>query len=207
MEDQIKALAKRIYECKNCKELGFPPEGLVPEFMLGDWCKAKIWVVGLNPKLQRGKQGSPEGFDSFETYYDRCHDPEFPRFNRRYFNPIQKVFPERLRWGSDVAHTDLVKCASTGKPESYDKLMNICCKFLEEQIKLLKPKLIIANGIEVSEWFRNWGNAKQDTTNIILEFDDFQTSVILSGFMGQMDRYSMLRLKQEITTARLKSCP
>ena len=63
---------------------------------------------------------------------------------------------------------------------------------------MLKPKLIIANGIAVSKWFESRKEVKATDTSVILKFNGFETIVVLSGFIGQMDRYSMARLREDL---------
>jgi uracil-DNA glycosylase len=155
--DSIKDLAKEVYNCEKCEDLGvkrIPDKGLVPEFMVGN-IEAKIWVVGLNPKLRKRQDGIMDPNDSkyFESYLKRSYTFDF---NYGYFKRIKDhVFPEDWKWGEDVAHVDLVKCPSRGIDKSFEKAKDNCCDYLERQIKLLKPKLIIANGIAVSKWFKS----------------------------------------------------
>ena len=199
MKYSIKKLAREVYDCEKCK--GFdriPDKGLVPEFMVGNF-EAKIWVVGLNPKLRKGQEGIMDPNDSkdFDRYFKRIRNFDF---DSPYFKLIKHhVFIEDWEWGDDVAHVDLVKCASRGIDKSFEKAKDNCGDYLERQIKLLKPKLIIANGIAVSKWFKSRKEQKKVTnTSILLKFNGFETFVVLSGFIGQMDRCSMARLREDI---------
>lgn len=199
--DSIKNLAKEVYCCETCKDLGvnrIPHKGLVPEFLVGNF-EAKIWVVGLNPKLRKRQGGiiDPNDSEDFESYLKRSYTFDF---NNGYFKRIKDhVFLEDWEWGRDVAHVDLVKCASREIDKSFEKAKDNCGDYLERQIKLLKPKLIIANGIAVSKWFKSQKEQKKETNTIIrLKFNGFETFVVLSGFIGQMDRCSMARLREDI---------
>jgi len=203
-EDSIKTLAKEVYKCEKCKGLDVsinrtPDTGLVPEFMVGNF-EAKIWVVGLNPKLRKEHDGIMNHNDSkdFESYFKRICN--FDDFDDGYFKRIKDhVFLEDWKWGENVAHVDLVKCASRGIDKSFEKAKDKCCDYLERQIKLLKPKLIIANGIPVSKWFKSRKEQKKVTnTSILLKFNGFETFVVLSGFISQMDRCSMARLREDL---------
>jgi uracil-DNA glycosylase len=199
MKDSIEKLARDVYICENCKGLSVErktDKGLVPEFMVGHF-EAKIWVVSLNPMLKKEHEGlmNPNDAKDFESYvkrsynFDFDHHPFFKRIKRR-------IFPEDWEWGVDVAHVDLVKCGSREIKKKYEKAKDNCCGYLEQQIKLLKPKLIIANGIAVSKWFESQKEQKKVTnTSILLKFNGFETIVVLSGFIGQMDRWSMARLR------------
>ena len=199
--DSIKKLAKEVYDCETCKGLGVnrtPDKGLVPEFMVGNF-EAKIWVVGLNPKLRKRQEGIMDPNDSkdFDRYFKRICN--FDDFDYDYFKRIKDhVFPEDWKWGEDVAHVDLVKCASREIDKSFEKAKDNCCDYLERQIKLLKPKLIIANGIAVSKWFESRKEVKATDTSVILKFNGFETIVVLSGFIGRMDRCSMARLREDL---------
>lgn len=201
-EDSIKNIAKEVYCCETCKDLGVnrtPDKGLVPEFMVGNF-KAKYWVVGLNPKLRKRKEGIMDPNDSkkFESYFKRSYN--FDDFDYGYFKRIKDhVFLEDWEWGRVVAHVDLVKCASSEIDKSFEKAKDNCCDYLERQIKLLKPKLIIANGIAVSKWFKSRKEQKKVTNaSILLKFNGFETFVVLSGFIGRMDRCSMARLREDL---------
>ena len=200
MKDSIEKLARDVYNCEKCKGLGVvrtPHKGLVQEFMVGNF-EAKFWVVGLNPKLKKRPEGlmNPNDAKDFESYFKRSYNFDF---NYGYFNKIKKnVFPEDWEWGDDVAHVDLVKCASRRIDKSFEKAKDVCCEYLERQIKLLKPKLIIANGIAVSKWFESRKEQKVTNTSVLLKFNGFETIVVLSGFIGRMDRCSMARLREDL---------
>jgi uracil-DNA glycosylase len=200
--DSIKNLAKEVYNCEKCEDLGvkrIPDKGLVPEFMVGNF-EAKIWIVGLNPKLRKRQDGimDPKDSKKFDRYFKRI--PNFDDFGYSYFKRIKDhVFLEDWEWGRDVAYVDLVKCASREIDKSFEKAKDNCGDYLERQIKLLKPKLIIANGIAVSKWFKSQKEQKNVTnTSILLKFNGFETIVVLSGFIGRMDRCSMARLREDI---------
>ena len=201
MKYSIEKLALEVYNCEKCKDLGFgriPHKGLVPEFMVGNF-EAKIWVVGLNPKLRKGHEGIRDHNDSkdFDSYFKSIRNFDF---DSPYFKRIKDhVFLEDWEWGDGVAHVDLVKCASRGIDKSFEKAKDNCGDYLERQIKLLKPKLIIANGVPVSKWFKSRKEQKKVTnTSILLKFNGFETFVVLSGFIGRMDRCSMARLREDI---------
>ena len=210
-EDSIKNLAKEVYKCEKCKGLDVfinrtPDTGLVPEFMVGNF-EAKIWVVGLNPKLRKGHEGIMDPNDSkyFDRYFKRICN--FDGFGDGYFKRIKDhVFLENWEWGKGVAHVDLVKCASIEIDKSFEKAKDNCGDYLERQIKLLKPKLIIANGIAVSKWFKSRKEQKKVTnTSILLKFNGFETFVVLSGFIGHgMDRCSMARLREDLKRIKKK---
>jgi uracil-DNA glycosylase len=201
-KDSIKNLAEKVYKCENekCKDFVVnrtPDKGLVPEFMVGNF-DAKIWVVGLNPKLRKQDDiMNPNDSKNFESYFKRIRTFDF---DLPYFNRIKDhVFLEKWEWGKDVAHVDLVKCASIKIDKSFEKAKDNCGDYLEGQIKLLKPKLIIANGIPVSKWFKSRKEQEEvPNTGILLKFNGFETLVVLSGFIGQMDRCSMARLREDI---------
>jgi len=176
-----------------------PDKGLVPEFMVGNF-EAKIRVVGLNPMLRKEYEYegimNPNDSKDFDSYFKRIRKFDF---NYCYFKRIKHhVFSEDWEWEDDVAHVDLKKCASRGIDKSFEKAKDICCDYLKRQIKLLKPKLIIANGIEVSKWFESLKKQKATNTSILLKFNGFETIVVLSGFIGQTDRYSMARLREDL---------
>jgi len=201
MKDSIEKLARDVYICEKCKGLGvdrIPHKGLVPEFMVGNF-EAKIWVVGLNPKLRKGHEGlmNPNDSKDFNSYFKRSCNFDF---NYGYFKRIKDhVFPEDWEWGVDVAHVDLVKCGSIGIGKTFEKERDNCCDYLKRQIKFLKPKLLIANGIEVSKWFKSRKEQRKVTnTSILLKFNGFETIVVLSGFIGRMDRCSMARLREDL---------
>ena len=203
-EDSIKKLAREVYncECEKCKDFGVARKlhkGLVPEFMVGHF-EANIWVVGLNPMLKKGEEGimDPNDAKDFESYFKRSYNFDFD--HHPYFKRIKRhVFLKDWEWGEDVAHVDLVKCGSREIDKSFEKAKDNCCDYLERQIKLLKPRLIIANGIAVSKWFESRKEQKKVTnTSILLKFNGFETIVVLSGFIGRMDRCSMARLREDL---------
>ena len=189
-------LAKEVFECKRCEQfLADRSKGIRPIFMEGNF-GGKIWVVGLNPKLER----EGEVLNDFDSYITKWQNSEF---RHPFFKKVQFIFPEGVKWGRDVAHVDLVKCATKGINKDFGKLVSKCGHFLKRQIRAAKPKLIIADGIPVCQWFKNqkWGEAKQNDTSILFSFDDFETLVVLSGFIGRIDQYSKARLKQEFQRA------
>jgi len=72
-------------------------------------------------------------------------------FHRKHF-PTKKVklFYKLIeKYGFKDAHiTDLVKCRRKAK-EPMDKMIQNCLHFLEQEIEILKPKLIVAVGKKV----------------------------------------------------------
>jgi uracil-DNA glycosylase len=128
------AIHQKVSSCKRCRKIigikrnkprsGFPPE---------DHYDAMI--IGAEPGTRGVDRASPR------EYKDR-----FAPYNRNN-NTIRLVFrdidAEGLDWDR-FFYTNSVKCAA--KPHHSLRCFGKCRSFLEEQIRVLRPKVLVALG-------------------------------------------------------------
>lgn len=132
---------------------------------------AAIWIVGLNPKLNKDKKGNLKSDNlklrSKEDFKNPLK-PETHTYFKPFFTRVSDKLWERQK-GSKVAnfaHTDLVCCASNKFPierfdtKKNDKIVDQCSQYLIEKVKDNKDlKLLIGAGkrtcIELVKAFAN----------------------------------------------------
>jgi uracil-DNA glycosylase len=196
MNSNQKNIARKVYECSLCTDLQGPPV-----FLEGN-PNAKIWIIGLNPKLEDNVRVR-ESLD-FKDYLKNqreyfYHENEVHYYFRDFRHVLGenwlKLFQEK------VSHTDLVKCHSKGFDDNVKNAINDCGKYLKRQIELFKPEIILCNGSNVCDWFKriyNIPNERMQTKAIVNENDHIFTAVF-SGFIGRIDNYAKYRLGKELS--------
>lgn len=188
------------YKCSKCKNYGLKYER---KYKPSDFLEGKrnslIWIVGLNPKGNIGKNDE-RVVTKLEDYFEGDIHPYFHDF-RKVSAKLYKLF------GKDkgVAHTDIVKCFSNGFPPKNCKgreaqvIINNCKGYLREQIKKWFPRMIICNGSPICKIIKEIIRPQIDYgTSYTGDFDGSEITVILSGFIGRIDDYAKLRLGNEI---------
>ena len=185
LKNQLDSLYISCMSCPNtekqCKEIlkdyknGIPPRGF-----LFKAAPVKLLVVSKNPghplngetKKYIGRMGI-DLFEAFrnhqkEVYYhlNKSKDRNL-RFHKNLFSYMSYVFkidPKEGEYDIDkiyqhMAHTSLVKCSTNGEqdklnPQTMEECFN---KYFLDELKLLKPKVLLALGREVE----NFLNAKK----------------------------------------------
>lgn len=149
-----------------------------------------IWIVGINPKVISSSDsgGGPMIHPYFEVF-------------RKVSETLGRLIDE-----GKVAHTDIVKCSSKKWPElgvNPSGTVSHCFdNYLFNQIETHKPKIIICNGAPVSRAIlERFGNRCQylddEDKNGVVSIDlgkGIRSVVVLSGYMGRLDQYSLRRI-------------
>lgn len=195
--------------CDKCKEYGFKfctAYGIKPNHLIEGNPKADIWIIGLNPKDDKDYVDDEGYIEKRDIEGLRIHKPN----NHNYFQPFRTVSENLFaNWeseNSNVAHTDLVKCASKTFPDKSKIRRNIianCIEYLKWQIEEYKPKMIICNGSDVcNQIIRIYKPQKNDKAEILTSYcvntDDHKMWIVLSGFVGRIDNRNRRRLGKEI---------
>jgi hypothetical protein len=165
-------LMKEILMCSKCRN---QPElerfflaDYPPVCCFGDPLNKKAFAVGLNP--------SRAEYDSkiLEKDGEKALESQLTYFDRKpyvFFNEIERFFDsqeirdrlglEESLW-SRVGYLDLVKCVTeSGNGKQWNglntsakrRIIENCQVFLERQLQIYKPKLVIAYGKDVGVWF------------------------------------------------------
>ena len=165
-----------MHECTKCQEYGLHfKRGYLPVEYIEGKKNSLVWIVGLNPAADqnwvdnRTTKDLEEYFDDSSAIYGYFKD--FKSVSETVFKNFGKKF--------GTAHTDIVKCSSKSFPpetakgkKAIDVVIN-CKGFLEEQIKIYKPKIIVCNGAEVSKFMftffapTNW--PRKGTNKLLVE--------------------------------------
>ena len=204
--------------CDKCKKFGLEyisNHFYSPQDFIEGSLDAKIWIIGLNPKINENE------------FIDKTLE-ELRSFNPNqhpYFKDFKKVSAKLYNnWEgleSKIAHTDLVKCASTEFPpknpktskkcgsKDIDEIISNCFEnHLKKQILTYKPLLIICNGAFTSETIFTHFSPNDKSINSAKEVGMYETSfndhnfiVVMSGFIGRIDDWSKRRLGVEIEKA------
>lgn len=187
-------LASKVFKCTLCEVLQGPPV-----FLEGN-PNAKIWIIGLNPKLEdniRVKQSLDfiEYLTNQREYFYREGEvhPYFRDFKHVLGENWLELFQE------EILHTDLVKCHSKGFDDNVKNAIGECGQYLKRQIELFRPDFIICNGSHVCNWFASNYDIPhaRELTKVIVRDNDHQFTIVFSGFIGRIDNYAKMRLGKE----------
>lgn len=182
-----------------------------PEQFLEGKASSRVWIVGINPKSK------PQNSDS-ETDPKTLKDLEsFVTKKCSYFSHFKIASPrlyELMGQQNGVANTDIVKCFSNEWPPKIGNvkmkptgIIKNCIPYLEKQLRLLKPDLLICNGTpaynEIIKIVKigsreDLGPGEWDKTYYIGEFEGHRTIVIWSGQIGRDCNAAKRRLGIEI---------
>jgi uracil-DNA glycosylase len=196
-----------------CAQLKYRPSKISPDQWLEGHPDSPIWIIGLNPKTTENADQDMdlhlgqlrEGFAKRVKRTDECkgvpYFQDFAKVSRKLFDALGAK--------GGVAHTDIVKCDSTEWPPkrisstNIDRIERTCAKYLENQIRTYKPKLLICNGSSVSTYIKALlGHADKSGEDVETHFEsdkyEYPMHVILSGFIGRIDNYSKRRLGRDI---------
>lgn len=192
---------------EGCVQLRYRPTSVSPDQWIEGHPESPIWIIGLNPKttMHADRDMSLDLKGLRDEFCDRAK-------NVSYFRDFDKVSGSlfaALGLKHGVAHTDIVKCDSTSWPpkgissSNIDKIEKTCAKYLENQIRTYKPKLLICNGSSVSTYIKALlGHQNQSSDDVETYFENdkygYPLHVILSGFIGRIDNYSKRRLGRDI---------
>ena len=173
MKDRIdSSLMSRVLSCQKCKQQNglkdYFPRDCPPVFSFGDPSCKEIIVVGINP--------SKAEYDSefLAKEFDKALESQIKYFERReyrFFDEVARFFEDdmirtmlgtpRSLW-EEVGYLDLVKCVTSAdkgvqwnglRSSEKNKIVENCQEFLEQQLNLYRPRLVIAYGKNVGSWF------------------------------------------------------
>jgi len=192
--------------CKSCENDGltFESEYYRPEEYFEGNPKAKVWIIGLNPKLDDdNKKHTDQKKKELREYFK-----ENGKTIHSYFKDFKKVSEQLFDMfeKDEAAHTDIVKCATNSFSFTSNKVRNAviknCQPYLIGQLKKYQPDLIICNGAAVCETIKSIVKPKKELngleTSYVGSIDNYKVRVVLSGFIGRIDNYARRRLGKEI---------
>ena len=194
-------MSKNIHICNRCENnsLTFKSPHYSPEEYFEGNPKAKVWIIGLNPKLDDDKKKHTDQKKKDLREYFKNNGKTI----HSYFKTFKKVSEQLFdMFGKDeAAHTDIVKCATNSFNVGKAVIKN-CQPYLIEQIKKYQPDLIICNGAAVCETVKSIVKPKKELngleTSYVGSIDNYKVRVVLSGFIGRIDNYARRRLGKEI---------
>lgn len=165
-------LEYKVHTCRDC----YPKYRCVvryyPVYSFHGLDGKPIWVVAINPSTAEYKRGFlsnsldiVERRHSQQSYFSREH-------YTRFFGKVEGFFEGEVRgqvvqWSSTpwekVGFTDLVKCAtklrgkkgqfSSLEPGQRQEITGECDRHLKCQLSAYRPKLVVAYGAPVCDWF------------------------------------------------------
>jgi len=190
-----------MHKCNLCEKQGFRFERKYrPEEYIEGYAESPVWIVGLNPAHEKD-------YIDEKTADEVARDLIEIKLSSKYFRDFRGVslsLFEAIGKEGGVAHTDIVKCFGRSFPKGKmgKTITNNCQDYLRSQIQRYKPKLIICNGSRVSDYIggvlQNPGKMKEQETSYICSKDGYRVCVVLSGFLGRIDRHARRRLGAEI---------
>jgi hypothetical protein len=198
-----------MYECKKCVDHGLDEgfcQGYHPTDFLAGKRSSRIWVVGLNPRRTKG-DGEPDSVEELEAFFEGRNWRSSAYFRR--FMSVSRLFED---FGAErgVATTDIVKCASKSFPPqgantraAKNAVIENCKDYLVEQLYTFQPRLLLCNGADVADTMEKILQPsaefdRQRETSYWTTLGDRRTCVVLSGFLGRLDRFALRRLGREI---------
>jgi len=222
MESRIDyALMKAILNCRECKNqtdiTRHFPDDCLPVCCFGDPLGKKVFVVGINPSKAEYGSGYLErdvgkALESQMTYFDRREYRFFEEIARFFDDDVitTKLGIVKSLW-EQVGYLDLVKCVTAKNNEQWNGLkasekraiIENCQVFLERQLGLYQPRLIIAYGKDVGMWFGVKDSDKEEF-NIIPSHRKlgFQYEVIyVPQRQGKHSRPEVNEVKEKIKKA------
>lgn len=191
--------------CKKCSHQGynFQRSYEPSDFIEGD-PSSPVWIIGLNPAMELGFNDTHDVAKLKSHLKEMKHDVSY----FRDFRGVSRQLFDDLGEPGGVAHTDIVKCYSKSFPTGRDgvELVSNCSGYLKDQIEKHRPQLLICNGAKVSDYIQSILPATNDTTNCGTSYwhthAGYSVCVVLSGFLGRIDRFARLRLGHEIESRR-----
>ena len=194
-------MSKNTHICNRCENnsLTFKSPHYSPEEYFEGNPKAKVWIIGLNPKLDDDKKKHTDQKKKDLREYFKNNGKTI----HSYFKTFKKVSEQLFdMFGKDeAAHTDIVKCA-TNSFNVRDAVIKNCQPYLIGQLKKYQPDLIICNGAAVCETIKSIVKPKKELngleTSYVGSIDNYKVRVVLSGFIGRIDNYARRRLGKEI---------
>lgn len=178
--NQNKKLTKLYSNCMNCanSQKECPgiwknfKEGIVPRGFYFQKIPIKLLVVAKNPGHLLKKEREyyvnknrikllENHFKFHKDYYSNFDDfkERSNTFHKNLFRYISSFLdlPKKEIY-SQIAHTNLVKCSTKNETEKLNKKSMMACfkKYLLEEIKILKPKVILALGKEVYNFLKKY---------------------------------------------------
>jgi len=176
-----------------------------------DWIEgdptSPIWIIGLNPRSTELDHTST-GINHRSLEETRSG---FAKHAKKigYFKIFARVSPALYSLlGTRVAHTDLVKCASSSWPPpntsdatKSEILMN-CSSYLRVQIQTHRPQLLICNGADVCRFIRTLlpppSGTPINAPNYVSSAMGDDVVVVMTGFLRQLDNFNLRRIGLEI---------
>jgi uracil-DNA glycosylase family 4 len=148
-EEVLKIISKQIHLCNKCPILRRVTPNSMP-----CWYKSKnpqIFVVGLNPGLEWVKDEYNQKEEPQEEFYQRYLDTfltsKFGSFLTKIF--FSKEFIEQY-----IFFTNLIKCRKPRNISFTEKHFLNCKDYLIDQIKIVKPKVVVVFSESASKHYR-----------------------------------------------------
>ena len=194
-------MSKNIHICNRCENnsLTFKSPHYSPEEYFEGNPKAKVWIIGLNPKLDNKDPHTKKTKKQLREYFKYNNGKTIHSYFKAFTKVSEQLFDMFEK--DEAAHTDIVKCATNSFNVGKAVIKN-CQPYLIEQIKKYQPDLIICNGAAVCETIKSIVKPKKELngleTSYVGSIDNYKVRVVLSGFIGRIDNYARRRLGKEI---------
>lgn len=142
MTDLLAQLEKKIFKCEKCKRLRSITPTPMPHIFYAELENLEIFCVARNPGIEHDySQVSRQEF--MDIYKDRWWISRFGRYLRKQLSDDvvkRKVF-----------FTNVCKCSSPQNSALLLQEIASCSSFLEMQIQLMHPRVILAFGADAHQ--------------------------------------------------------
>ncbi len=172
----MRDLERAVHTCTKCHKNYSLMQKYRPVYSFGELDHKPIWVVGINPSYveYNGMNGCmPYLSNSGNIIERRCSQLDyFRKPSYRFFKPIEKLFElvgvkdKVVKWTTNlweekIGFVDLVKCVTKVDNGQWSKLKDNqkgdlianCEPYLKNQLIIYKPKLLVAYGKDLRNWF------------------------------------------------------
>ena len=193
----MKLLQNKIFECNKCPRLQKSYDYPIPYVCFNDNISdIEIMCIGRNPgnNPERIRTSDMSLYKLFEIDRTSWINSKFGKYmiGNLSLHNINKIL-----------FTNIIKCSSPNNSNILKSEIENCSCYLEEQIKLIKPKLILTFGSEALKYFGNY-NLKDCFLKEIKINDFIVIPLYHPSFIGRFKVNSDLNKQQTKFLTNLK---
>jgi len=157
--DWLEEMAVEIANCRKCVRLRLvTPHPMSHICYFSDFSKVKLFFIGRNPGIENDHSKiSKEEFT--KKYHDLWWECSLGQYLRKNFG--DSLIKENMFF------TNICKCSSPENSKLTEEEKHNCLPFLEMQLKIIKPKVIVTFGSESKETIKSLKIQNIDIINLM----------------------------------------
>lgn len=181
LPESLRELNQLIWKCQACERFQFLS---MPGYFQKD---SLILIIGQNPGQLNIRDS---GWDD-NSYANESED--WVKFQKGYARGLKEApLGEWIQEGfMDVkwALTNVIKCRTPGNGLPYTVEIERCRPYLEKQIEIIKPRLIITLGAIAFDWFNTGLDIRNVRGKRMAVFNDFWSGILVPWYHPAFHRY------------------